>query len=365
MKISANVIPTSHGETIIEVIGSGDGASLNQHFSLSKPPLTYLPISVTPNAIVPQSTLEIRVNEVLWEESPSLYQRNAQDPIYITRIEDDGSTSVTFGDGESGLRLPSGLENIMATYRSGIGRSGQLQAGQLSQLKTKPLGIKSVTNPLPAIGAADPETLLEARESAPRTVRTLGRIVSLQDYEDFARAFAGIGKAQAVVLWTGGLQQVHITVAAIAGDPVPTEGGLYQSLVSAIDATRDPVQQVQIDSYDLLRFNLEARLMIDSRYIVDRVLENVQFALFDRFNFERRTFGQPITASEVIATIQSITGVIAVDLDAFYRLDRPRSLEQLLPALEARWDPGTQDSFPAQLLQLNPAGITLTVEVKL
>ena len=367
VSISANVIPTSHGETITEVIGSGDGASLNQHFSLSKPPLTYLPISAatTPNAIAPQSTLQIRVNEVLWEESSSLYKRNAQDPIYITRIEDDGTTRVTFGDGKSGLRLPSGLENIIATYRSGIGRSGQLQAGQLSQLKTKPLGIKSVINPLPAIGSADPETLLEARESAPRTVRTLGRIVSLQDYEDFARAFAGIGKAQAVVLWTGGLQQVHITVAAIAGDPVPPEGALYQSLVSAIDSARDPVQQVQIDSYDLLRFNLEARLMIDSRYVVDRVLESVQLALFDRFNFERRTFGQPITAAEVIATIQSITGVIAVDLDAFYRLDRPRSLEEWLPALEARWEAVTQDIFPAQLLQLNPAGIMLTVEVKL
>ena len=367
VSISANVIPTSHGETITEVIGSGDGASLNQHFSLSKPPLTYLPISAatTSNAIAPQSTLQIRVNEVLWEESSSLYKRNAQDPIYITRIEDDGTTRVTFGDGKSGLRLPSGLENIIATYRSGIGRSGQLQAGQLSQLKTKPLGIKSAINPLPAIGAADPETLLEARESAPRTVRTLGRIVSLQDYEDFARAFAGIGKAQAVVLWTGGLQQVHITVAAIAGDPVPPEGALYQSLVSAIDSARDPVQQVQIDSYDLLRFNLEARLMIDSRYVVDRVLESVQLALFDRFNFERRTFGQPIIAAEVIATIQSITGVIAVDLDAFYRLDRPRSLEEWLPALEARWEPMTQDIFPAQLLQLNPAGIMLTVEVKL
>jgi photosystem II stability/assembly factor-like uncharacterized protein len=367
VSISANVIPTSHGETITEVIGSGNGASLNQQFSLSKPPLTYLPISAstTPNAIEPQSTLQIRVNEVLWEEAPSLYQRNSQDPIYITRIEDDGLTSVTFGDGESGLRLPSGVENIIATYRSGLGRSGQLQAGQLSQLKTKPLGIKSAINPLPALGAADPETLLEARESAPRTVRTLGRIVSLQDYEDFARAFTGIGKAQAVVLWTGGLQQVHITVAAIAGDPVPLEGALYQSLVSAIDAARDPVQQVQIDSYELLRFNLEARLIIDSRYKVDRVLETVQVALFDRFNFERRNFGQAITAAEVIATIQLITGVIAVDLDAFYRLDRPRSLEELLPALEARWDPVTQDIYPAQLLQLNPAGIALTVEVKL
>jgi photosystem II stability/assembly factor-like uncharacterized protein len=360
--ISANVVSASHGETVVEVLGSGDGTQKHQRFILKQPPLTY---TAAATATGHQSSLQLRVNDLLWQEVPFLYDRKPQEPIYITRIADDASVNVIFGDGESGLRLPSGQENITATYRTGIGRAGQMKARQLSQLKTRPLGISDVINPLPATGAADPETLLEARESAPRTVRTLDRIVSLQDYEDFARAFTGIGKAQAVVLWAGELQQVQITVAGLEGDAILSDSRLYESLVQAIDAARDPIQQVQIDSYELLRFNLKARLLIDSRYRSNQVVTAVETALLNRFNFEQRHFAQAVTASEAIATMQAIPGVIAVDLDALHRLDRPLSLEQVLPALPARWQISIQDILPAQLLLINPAGIDLRTEVTL
>ncbi|MEB3294492.1 MAG: putative baseplate assembly protein, partial [Synechococcales bacterium] len=360
VNISANVVMASHGETVVEVLGSGDGTQTHQRFTLQQPPLTY---TAAATATGSQSSLQVRVNDLLWQEVASLYDRKSQETLYITRTADDGTTTLLFGDGESGARLPSGVENMTATYRMGLGRIGQLKARQLSQLKTRPLGISDVINPLPATGAADPETLLEARESAPRTVRTLDRIVSLQDYEDFARAFTGIGKAQAVVLWAGELQQVQITVAGLEGDAVLPDSRLYDSLVQAIDAARDPIQQVQVDSYEPIRFNLKARLLIDSRYQSDKVLKSVEFELLNQFNFEKRAFAQPVTASEVIATIQAIPGVIAVDLDALHRLDRPLSLEQVLPALSARWQATSQDILPAQLLLLNPAGIDLRTEV--
>ena len=85
----------------------------------------------------------------------------------------------------------------------GTGLAGTVKAGQLSLLLTRPLWVRGVTNPLPASGAADPEDLLEARENAPFAVRVMDRIVSLSDFADFARAFAGIGKAQAVALSAG------------------------------------------------------------------------------------------------------------------------------------------------------------------
>jgi hypothetical protein len=57
------------------------------------------------------------------------------------------------------------------------------------------VGLKSVTNPAGAAGGADPESLDQARTNAPNTVRTFGRIVSLRDFEDAAREFAGVAKA--------------------------------------------------------------------------------------------------------------------------------------------------------------------------
>ena len=64
--------------------------------------------------------------------------------------------------------------------------------------------MKEVINPLRASGGADRETRDQARKNAPLAVRALDRLVSTQDYADFARTFAGIGKASRRALAGGG-----------------------------------------------------------------------------------------------------------------------------------------------------------------
>ncbi|MBD2080944.1 putative baseplate assembly protein [Leptolyngbya sp. FACHB-17] len=358
VRIYANVVLGTHGATIGEVLGSGDGHQPNQRFVLKKPPLTYVPAS---NARGSDSTLAVRVNGVLWKEAASLYPLKPTDQHYIVRIEDDGTTQITFGDGTKGARLPSGMENITALYRTGIGLEGNLKADQLSLLKTRPLGVSEVTNPLPATGGAPPESMSEAKSNAPATVRTLDRIVSIRDFEDFAQGFSGIGKAQALPLWNGETQQVHITVAGVQGSEVVKDSNLYTKLVEAIDNARDPIQQVQVDSYERLLFNLEARLLLDLRYEAKVVATAIRQTLTHFFAFEKRKFGQAVTASEVIGAIQSVEGVIAVDLDALYQVGRSKALARSLPALLARYDAQTRMIYPAQLWRLNPEGTQLTI----
>src|SRR5439155_978680 len=77
----------------------------------------------------------------------------------------------------------------------------------------RPLGVKAVSNPVAAAGGDDPETIDDLRANLPLSVRTLGRVVSLRDYEDFARAFAGVAKAQATWTWDGNRRGILITVA--------------------------------------------------------------------------------------------------------------------------------------------------------
>ncbi len=328
--INANVARATHGEAVREVLGSGNGAASHQRFTLKKPPLTYISAPTSSGAL---STLQVRVNQVLWQEVPSLYAQEPGAQVYTVRIEDSGATTVIFGDGQSGARLPTGQENIEATYRSGIGLAGQVRAGSLTLLQTRPLGIRGVTNPLRASGAAEPESLDAARTNAPLTVLTLERAVSLQDFEDFARAFAGIGKAQAVALWSGETRLVHVTVAAADGSQVDPQSDLFKNLRAAIKAVKDPVQPVEVAGFIPRSFSLEARIFIDPRYRAQDVLAQVRQALLDAFSFAQRGFGQPVAAAEVITVIQAVTGVIAVDLDRLELDPLPRA--QLAPAATA------------------------------
>jgi hypothetical protein len=310
MVIYANAVKVTHGETINEVLGSGDGSVTYQKFTLKKPPLTY--ISSKNGAL---STLEVRVNDILWNESPALYSKDEKSQNYMVRIDNDSKATITFGDGKQGARLPTGVENITATYRSGIGEDGQVDAGTLTILQSRPLGIKEVTNPLPGTGAEDPEKLEMARLNVPKEALTMGRIVSLQDFEDYARAYPGIGKAQAVSIWTGSMNVVCITIASAFSEPVEHNSTLFSDLSGSIDRVRDPIQEVRIETYKPVFFDVEALLKIDPVYKSDLVKESVKKALRDAFSFDRRTFGQGVTEAELVNVIQAVPGIIAAKLD--------------------------------------------------
>src|SRR5204863_9154617 len=182
--------------------------------------------------------------------------------------------AITFGD--PAARLKTGQQNVRATYRTGIGLDGNVDAASLSMLMSRPPGLRGVTNPVAASGGANPQDLAHARVDAPLAVLTLDRIVSLDDYENFTRAFAGIGKAQAVAVWSGQTRLIHITVAQANGKPVSPVSPLYQTLAPAIGRSHDPVQQFSVASFQPPTFNLSASVLVDQpRYAAEKVIAQV------------------------------------------------------------------------------------------
>ena len=357
--INANVAAATHGETKEEVLGGGDGARRYQSAILKQKPLTYVSAQ-TPTGV--QSTLELRVNDILWGEVPSLYARQSDERVYVIRQEDDGRSWVQFN-----APVPSGQENIKARYRIGIGLPGMLKEKQLSLLTVKPLGVRSVINPLAPSGAKDPEKIEDLRKNSPLTVLTLDRLVSLQDYQDFARAFAGFSKALAIPTSDGSQRGVFITVAGETGQVTETSQE-FTNLVAALNTYGDPFVSVVVKPYRPAFFQVEGTLGIDPAFLPDLVAEAVKAALQDRFSFVRRQFGQPVTQVEVISTMQNVPGVISVNLSFLFRSDPlnpslPKSLESVLSA--ALPTPGASrfTTQAAELLILDPRPIQLVTAI--
>jgi uncharacterized phage protein gp47/JayE len=358
--LNANVAHATHGETVSEILGSGDAAELYQQFTLKQPPLTYVSAATESGA---SSTLEVRVNDLLWEEVPTLFGCALEDRVYITRIDDDGNTTIEFGDGETGSLVPSGSDNVRAEYRKGIGEDGLVTAGQLTTLLTQPLGIQSVVNPEDASGAEDQESLDDARTNAPLTVLTLDRVVSLLDYENFSRAFAGIAKALATWTWDGQAKTVFITVAGTDGAEIGADSDTYTNLLSALQLAGDPFVSLRVQSYRSVYFRFAGKVEVDSDYETDAVLAAVETALRAQFSFDVRAFGQPVFLSEVIAAVQAVPGVVAVDVDKLYRdgSTSPTLETRLLAALPGTLSDGSVVGAELLTLHSDPLGDALEV----
>jgi hypothetical protein len=316
--VNANVVAATHGETVREVLGSGDAGKPFQQFVLRQPPLTHT-ASAAPSGA--DSTLEVRVNGLLWKQVPSFRGVGPGERVYTAVTGDDGTTAVRFGDGATGARLPSGTENVQAVYRKGMGSAGNVAANKLSLLLTRPAGVRGVTNPLPASGAADGESRDDMRANAPLAILTLDRIVSLRDYQDFARAFAGIGKALASWTWSGQTRGVFLTVAGAGGAEIAADSPTYANLLSAIGQAGDPRVPVRLQSYRKALFRLAGTVTVAPDHAIEPVLAAVEQALRGAYAFEARGFGEPVGLSEVVGVIQNVAGVVAVDLDTLVRID--------------------------------------------
>jgi hypothetical protein len=323
--ISANVVRATHGETRSEVLGSGDGSKALQRFTLKQSPLTYLAAATPAGA---QSTLEVRVNNIRWHEAGSLPELHPKNHGYILETDDADKTSVIFGNGIFGARLPTGVENVKAVYRTGIGKPGNVKAGQISLLATKPLYVKSVINPLRASGGADRENRDQARRNVPLAVMALDRLVSVQDYADFSRTYAGIGKASAVQLRTSsGGQVVHVTIAGAENIPIDTTSDLYINLFQALLQFGDPHLPLRVDIAEVLFLVISVKIRLLPDYKLEFVAPNVRTALLDAFSFDRRELGQPIFQSEVLSVIQGVSGVDYADLLVMGALDQDKVLK--------------------------------------
>ncbi len=353
VRIYGNVVLATHGETRRETLGGGVGSRPLQEFELKQSPLTFTP---APNPSGVESTLQVYVNDIQWHETETLYGLAGDERRFVTKTNDEAKTSVIFGDGRQGARPPTGIENIRAVYRNGIGAEGNVMAEQISLLSTRPLGAKEVINPLPASGGANRESRDQARVNAPLAVMALDRLVSVRDYQDFTRVFAGVGKALATEISDGRRSIVHLTIAGAEDVPIQTHSDLYRNLTGALRRFGDPDQAFRVDLRELKLLVLSARVRIDRDYLWEKLEPKLRAALLDAFSFQRRELGQDALLSEVFSVMQKVAGVEYVDVDAFGAVTeknenrKPRSPAEIADAVDAIVETG-----PLVRVGVNPA----------
>ena len=342
--VCANVVAATQGTTADEVLGSGDASQASQSFTLHQAPVTWVPAA---NPLGAASTLRISVNGVPWHEVDTFAGHDADERVYVTATDNDGHVRVTFGDGIHGARLPTGTENVRATYRVGADSSGNIPGGRVGQLTARPLGVSGVGNPLPATGGADPDGPAEARRDIPVAVSAVDRLVSVPDYEDFTRARAGIGKASARRLYDGARELIHVTATGSDDMPLDAASGVLTALRASLAEFGDPQLPVDVAAREAVLLVIAANVRVTAGAGWDAVRPAVQAALTGRFSFAARDLGQPAYLSEVLATVHAVPGVDYADVTAFTGIPdsvTPADLQGLAGALSA-----PQEVVPASL----------------
>jgi hypothetical protein len=367
--VFGNLVDASQGKAEREaVLGNGDNRQMWQTFPLPKSALTYF---LSANGIPPQTPeLEIWVNDRLWTRVDAFYGHGPTEQIYIVREDADGRSFVQFGDGETGSRLPSGLKNVVAIYRTGVGAHGPIKPNATPSASERPPGFDKVTLAGIVSGGAEREDGEKAREAAPGKVQSLGRLVSIRDYETETISVPGVVTAAAAWDLHAGVPAVILRVLLEAGREA--EFSDVRATLAHAQRCHGPDRFPLIVQQALLRYTfVDVSYARDPTYRQEDVEGDLRAALglasradderTGLFGLRARRLGAREYASRIEGRLQNVPGVLWCKVTALGRFPGgvidPATL--VLP-LSPRPLVGVLPCNARELLQLAEQHLTLT-----
>jgi len=346
VSVYGNLVDATQGKTEREAaLGNGDSRQIFQTFKLPKAPVTYHNAAGETPPEVPE--LLVYVNNRLWQRVPSLFNRGAQEEIYIVREDANGDSWTQFGDGKTGGRLPSGIKNIVARYRTGNGAYGPLQEGTNAQAGGRLDRLQKIRLPGVISGGAQPEPGDKARTAAPGKVQSLDRLVSLRDFETETLAIPGVVRASAAWDLVDNVPAVVITLLIETGREA--EITPVRQILAVYNRCRGPQRfPILVREGRLQYLYLDASLAIDPALREELVMTAVKQALGvsgetgnetdgagGLLAVGQRQFGEKEYASRIAGTIQNVAGVLWARVNGLGTLGTatdPLTLVSSLPA---------------------------------
>ena len=345
------LLGASHAAVVTnELLGVSDGT-----------PAQSLPLRAQP--VLPLQTgetLEIHDAETgewhAWEAQDTLalsgpFDRHFALDLVSGTVELGPAIRQTDGDWHQyGAIPPKDAPMRMSRYRHGGGRAGNVAAGALTMLKASVPGIDHVTNPRPAPGGVDAESLDAARPRAGMEIRSRYRAVTAEDYEFLAReATPVVARAVCAAPAAPGdpvllrlLRRVDPADRPLAYAELVPDELTYRTVGEYLDDRRLIGTELELAPVKLrgvsVVVNVQARPTADAV----RVARDVEHALYTYLNplvgglahgpGGGWPFGRPLNQGELYGIIHSIDGVEFVKLLRIY---------------ETNLETGEQDPKPA------------------
>jgi len=338
--------PTSTGPEAVGVVPPAGQGSFRP--SLANAPLTFaapIPDPTTPAvaAVSPEGTLaavicltsvDLDGKTITWSVTEDLLDAGIgpMTPVFVPEVETDGTAYLLFGDGINGMQPQPGTA-FTAKYRAGNGTTGNIARETITLIDLPsglPSGITGVTNPLPAWGGVDPETVGHIRQSAPVAFRAQQRAVTAADYQAQAMDYPGVQRAAATLRWTGSWQTVFITVER--HQQVALDANFIAGLKAYLGNYRMAGVDLEVEDGIQVPLLIQMSVCVQPGYVATDV-EQALLAIFNAqvqpdgtpglFNPGRLDLGTPFYLSPLIAAAQAVDGVASVQITTFERQDQP------------------------------------------
>ena len=293
---TSGVVGAVQSELVQNVnLGISDG-SINQRHILPELGVAFGSVSVT-------------VDADLWENKSSLAYSKPEDLQFIASMNTDRQVYVKFGDDIKGKIPPNGSD-IFVDYRLTKGEAGNtVVAGALVNIEDNislPPDVSEITcfNVKSAAGGSDIESLEELKSRIPKSLRTLMRAVTRQDFQDIAELAPGVLKA-GIYFQCG--SPVNVFVQPVGGGTAP------QSLLDEVDEWFDDKRIINIntkaESAGIFLLDITVNAVALPGYQNANVQNDIITAIQELYTWGSKEISDTLYLSNIYQVIENTEGV--------------------------------------------------------
>src|SRR5215831_143340 len=323
LAIRTNTVAALQAETIRDEVLGGSTGRRDQVFRLADAPVL-------------RDTLRLEVDQgdgdgyTVWTPVDDFFGSSPTDQHYnLNRTTGE----VRFGDGRHGSIPVANANNpganvVAREYRIGGGKRGNVPTKAIKTLTTSITGVddSQVANLLAAESGRDEETLDEAKQRAPRAIKSRCRAVTAEDFEYLAMLAANIKRAKALPLFhpdfpgvkVPGVVTVIVVPDGDAPNPTPSDGTL-RTVCAYLDQRRLLTTELYVVRPTYQQVEIHAEVIINGNADLAEAKEGIEQTLLEYFHplkggddGQGWPFGGTIFYSRVNQRVFTVTGVQSI-----------------------------------------------------
>lgn len=321
LAVRTNTVPVEQAETIREEILGGSDGSRSQTFQLGNTPI-----------VAGSLTLQIQQSDEgfdTWTQVEDLFGAGPNDMVYVL---DRTTGTILTGDAVNGeipvAYVPNAANVLALEYRTGGGKRGNVKAGVIDTLVTPITGIddNAIGNLQAAFDGREEETIDEAKERAPQSIRSRDRAVTAEDFEYLAMQAGNVKRAKALPMFNPQFPNtevpgsVSVIVVPDSDDPMPLPSdGLLQTVCACLDARRLVTTELYVLKPTYVQVSIQASIVVSDDADLAEVSQAIQTKLLTYFhpltggeNGEGWQFGGTIYYSRVYQQVFEVEGVDSI-----------------------------------------------------
>ena len=260
-----------------------------------------------------------------WKAVGSLAESGPNESHFVLDRE---TQTICFGNGVNGRVPPEGVPIVCSACKRTAGKAGNLVADLNWSIMTGPLVGLFGTNPDPATGGKDAETVDDLEERSLRSLRDVTRAITEEDIRSIALATPGVRVARVGVLFGQDPRlgcmpapgQTTVVAVAYKDDHGSESEGFLASIRNELESKRLIGDSFHVVGPHYVDFDLAISLILHDRVDSGQVTKNVKdelerkLAPIAEVGVEDKGWplGRDVFATELLAWVDQVSGVDAV-----------------------------------------------------